>query len=283
MKAIYFEEPVDQYACVERAWRSRLENKGGQAIFVRRRPGEWSGNPCHWSIKYLLSGQAAFKLHGLWCDVYDGFCFIVPEETAYQSTLKGGLVLSLFGHELVAKQHERCLPVWGVFKLTGKEQKQLERCLRSMEHPGSQNLPGRPDQGTEIVVSQAFPAPRAWQQCCRVMKQWLEPGPSRLGSATRLMQARHFLNARFRDHNVCEQAAEQASMTRSHFSREFSKLFGMSPRQYVVEYRTAVARRLLAGGSFTVEQVARRLGYGHASSLNHLFQRHEMGAPSGHL
>ncbi|HKJ17921.1 MAG TPA: AraC family transcriptional regulator [Xanthomonadales bacterium] len=282
MKAIYFEEPADQFSCVERAWRDRLDDVGGQAIFLRSRRGRWSGKPGSWSIKYLISGRAAFCLEGQWCDIFEGFCFVVPEQVAYRSVLHSGRAVSIFGRPLAKAETEPELSVWGVFELTGKERKAVSGSLAALEERSSQGLSTDPDQGSQIQVDRPFPAPQSWRKTRLAVRRWLRQGPARVRSAQRLLNARHFLTARFREHDVCTKAANQANMTRSHFSREFSKLFGKSPRQHLIDYRTNVACQLLASGRLKVEQVAAQLGYNHASSLNHLFQRKEMTSPGNH-
>lgn len=279
MKAIYFEEPVDQFSCVERAWRERLNEDDGRAIFLRSRPGTWSSQARFWSIKYVLEGRGAFETDGHECEVYAGFCFVIPEDTAYRSMIRDGRALSIFGRSLAGACPESAPCVSGVFALTEKERQALQERVESLQ--GLRGNPGgaSPDQGIEVQIDQRFPLPRAWQELSVSMRSWMQGGPARLRTARRLLAARHFLTAGFRDHDICARAAEEASMTRSHFSRQFSALFGQSPRQYLVEYRTAVAQSLLRSGRMTVEQVAARLGYGHPSSLAHLFQRRDLGRP----
>jgi AraC family transcriptional regulator len=63
-----------------------------------------------------------------------------------------------------------------------------------------------------------------------------------------------------------------------HFARMFRAAVGVPPHRYVTGQRVAEARRLLASGRYTVEQVARRVGFASASHLARHFRR-TVGAP----
>lgn len=283
MKAIYFEEPVDQFSCVERAWRAQLEEGEGRAIFLRSRPGDWASTGRSWSIKYVLQGRVAFEINGQWCEVFEGFCFVIPENCSYRSTLRDGKTLTVFGRPLVNAGPEPDPGISGVFALDEAERRSLRSRLEDLQQfrqsPGGMG----PEQGVEVDVQARFPLPENWQALRSSMAGWMSGSDSRLRSAARLLQARHFLTAGYREHDICSRAAEIANMTRSHFSRQFSALFSESPRQYLVAYRSAVARSLLRSGRHSVEEVSALLGYGHSSSLAHLFQRQSLRNPRRHM
>lgn len=282
MKAIYFEEPVDQFSCVERAWRNQLDGDGNNVIFLRSRPGEWTNQPEVWSIKYVLRGNCAFEVEGHCCEVFAGFCFVIPEHRNYRSMIRNGLALSVFGRPLAGAGPESGAGVFGVFELKDRERSALERCLAGLQDQnGSACI--EPDQGREISLDELFPLPQSWQRIRREVAQWRAGSRAQRGAAQRLVLARHYLTSGFREHNICTRAADVANMTRSHFSRQFSALFGQSPRQYLVAYRGAVARSLLKSGNKTVEQVSAMLGYGHPSSLAHLFKRQSLSKPRNML
>jgi len=73
------------------------------------------------------------------------------------------------------------------------------------------------------------------------------------------------LTARIQEHlhdlaDVSELAAE-AGYTRSHFSRLFKTQTGLSPKQYIINARIALAKELLRGSTLTIEEVSERAGY----------------------
>lgn len=275
VRAVYFEEPADRYACVQRAWQSRLRERDHCTIFLRSRPGSWSSQDQPWSIKYLLDGDCAFEAHGLRCEVFAGYCFVIPAGTFYRSEFQEATALSVFGGDALRASPRGDTAPWlyGVFPLDTAERRCLGLRLAGFEGiQGSAVAPGLPDKGREVTLASGFPLPASYRRLRCALALWTGGSKARRQAAARLLKGRHYLTARFRDGDVCRRAAEAASMTRCHFSRQFSALFGVSPRQYVVAYRASVARILLESGRYSVEAAAGFLGYECGSSLAHLFQ-----------
>jgi AraC-like DNA-binding protein len=76
--------------------------------------------------------------------------------------------------------------------------------------------------------------------------------------------------------------AAQAGYTRSHFSRLFKAHAGLSPQQYVINARIALAKELLRGTTLTVSEVAERAGYGDAFQFSKQFRQRTAKAPSAY-
>lgn len=74
--------------------------------------------------------------------------------------------------------------------------------------------------------------------------------------------------------------ARKAGMSRSAFFDRFLRTVGARPMEYLLSWRMAVARNLLRSGSLTLDEVARRIGYGSASTFSTAFSRH-VGSPPG--
>jgi transcriptional regulator GlxA family with amidase domain len=72
--------------------------------------------------------------------------------------------------------------------------------------------------------------------------------------------------------------AAHAGMSVRHFSREFTRLVGMPPGQYVERVRVEAARRLLEAEPVTVGVAARRAGFGSAETMRQAFLR-RVGIP----
>jgi AraC family transcriptional activator of mtrCDE len=58
-----------------------------------------------------------------------------------------------------------------------------------------------------------------------------------------------------------ESLAREARMSRSNFAREFHRLAGITPKQYVIEWRMQLARELLETTRIPVADIAARCGY----------------------
>jgi AraC-like DNA-binding protein len=72
--------------------------------------------------------------------------------------------------------------------------------------------------------------------------------------------------------SIAELAAA-ASMSRSHFIRRFTLLFGESPLTIRTRARVQLARELLAGGQSSVTEICLALGYSSPGSFSSLFCR----------
>jgi len=73
--------------------------------------------------------------------------------------------------------------------------------------------------------------------------------------------------------------AREAAMSRSAFFARFSRLLGVTPMDYLLGWRIALAKRLLRDGA-TVADVAERVGYGSASAFSVAFTRQVGRAPA---
>jgi AraC-like DNA-binding protein len=75
------------------------------------------------------------------------------------------------------------------------------------------------------------------------------------------------------------ECARTAGMSRSAFFERFARLVGMSPMEYVLSWRMALAKELLRAKTAKLDEVARRVGYGSGSTFSIAFSRHVGMAP----
>lgn len=74
--------------------------------------------------------------------------------------------------------------------------------------------------------------------------------------------------------------ATALGVSRSHFSRNFRKLTGQSPQQYVLRARLKQARVLLRERSLSLADIARRCGFSSQSHLSRVYRQHYETSPS---
>jgi AraC-like DNA-binding protein len=84
-----------------------------------------------------------------------------------------------------------------------------------------------------------------------------------------------------RNNWTVEQLANEAALSRSVFFERFRKAVGVSPMEYLLSWRMALAKNLLRQGDGGVKEVAERVGYGSASSFSVAFTRF-VGMPPAH-
>lgn len=78
---------------------------------------------------------------------------------------------------------------------------------------------------------------------------------------------------------VAELACE-AGLSRSAFFDRFTRTVGLRPMEYLLAWRMALAKNLLGGKEIALDEVARQVGYGSASTFSTAFSRH-VGQPPG--
>ncbi|MEJ0020342.1 MAG: AraC family transcriptional regulator [Acetobacteraceae bacterium] len=77
-----------------------------------------------------------------------------------------------------------------------------------------------------------------------------------------------------------EELAREAGLSRSTFFERFTRTVGLRPMEYLLAWRMAVAKDLLRRRTIALDEVARRVGYGSASTFSTAFSRH-VGQPPG--
>ncbi len=77
-----------------------------------------------------------------------------------------------------------------------------------------------------------------------------------------------------------EQLARQMGYTRSHFSRTFRRQAGLSPQQYIINARIALAKELLRSTGLSVTEVAVRAGYRDLFRFSKQFKERTRLSPS---
>lgn len=77
-----------------------------------------------------------------------------------------------------------------------------------------------------------------------------------------------------------DEIAAAASLSRSHLSRVFKKEVGLSPYEYLIQQRIALAREWLQHTPLSVTEIAERLCYADAYYFSNAFKQHVGVAPT---
>ena len=106
------------------------------------------------------------------------------------------------------------------------------------------------------------------------------PGLLRGLADARLAPAlRHMHGQLTRSWTVAE-LARTAALSRSAFFERFTRTVGVTPMEYLLSWRMAVARDLLRRQDLGIAEVAERVGYASASTFSTAFSRHVGQPPS---
>lgn len=135
------------------------------------------------------------------------------------------------------------------------------------------------DPGYEAVVRRLsevlfVQAVRYWARCARpdrgVLAALEDPG---LGQALAAMHADPAAEW------TVESLGRKAAMGRTAFAERFREVVGETPLQYLTSWRMQNAKRLLTESGFTLDRIARRVGYESAASFSRAFKRAVGQAP----
>lgn len=109
-----------------------------------------------------------------------------------------------------------------------------------------------------------------------ILAAWTRAGetaPARARMVRAVLEAERYLEEHHTEAVNVEQLARDLGVAYSHFRREFKAQTGFSPWNYVVQLRLSRARRLLAAGDATLEDIATRLGFSSAFHLSAAFKQ----------
>jgi len=106
------------------------------------------------------------------------------------------------------------------------------------------------------------------------------PGLLRGLADARIAPAIRQMHSRFTRSWTVAQLARTAAVSRSAFFERFTRTVGLTPMEYLLAWRMAVAKDLLRREELAVGDVAERVGYGMASTFSTAFSRHVGMPPS---
>ncbi len=87
--------------------------------------------------------------------------------------------------------------------------------------------------------------------------------------------ALQYMNQNYQKEIRVEEMARQSGYQARQFSRRFKKVMGMTPYQYLLNYRLYLAVELISKGA-TVKEAAEQVGYANASSLSRELRRRNL-------
>ncbi|MBD2777838.1 helix-turn-helix domain-containing protein [Iningainema sp. BLCCT55] len=105
-----------------------------------------------------------------------------------------------------------------------------------------------------------------------VQKYSLPPTASGLPRHT-LQQVVDYIHEHLDQDLTLATLAAVAHISPSYFSRLFKQSTGLSPHQYVIQYRINCAKQLLRQGKQSIAEIADHLGFNHQSHFSHHFKR----------
>jgi AraC-like DNA-binding protein len=91
--------------------------------------------------------------------------------------------------------------------------------------------------------------------------------------ARHLLRAKQLVDARFADPLTVDDMARAANLSRAHFTREFRRTFGETPRAYLITRRLERATALLRNTDHSVARICHEVGMESVGSFTSAFTR----------
>ncbi|MFD1134425.1 AraC family transcriptional regulator [Paenibacillus urinalis] len=99
------------------------------------------------------------------------------------------------------------------------------------------------------------------------------------GMRGRLTEAAEWILSHCHEPLSLEQMASQANCSPSHFSRQFHRLIGKTPIEYLTECRILKSKALLVSSNMTVKHIAEYSGFSNSTYFIQCFRRSEGMTP----
>jgi AraC-like DNA-binding protein len=82
-----------------------------------------------------------------------------------------------------------------------------------------------------------------------------------------------YMTKHFRSSLTVEQLAKMAGISTGYYSREFKRLFGLSPKEFIIHLRVNKAKELLGSSEYPLTEVSKMVGYGDEFYFSRIFKR----------
>jgi AraC-like DNA-binding protein len=95
----------------------------------------------------------------------------------------------------------------------------------------------------------------------------------------KIVNAKVFIDENFREPIDLDLLSREACLSRYHFHRLFTRIYQITPHQYLTRKRIEQARQWLAGKDFTIMEICNDIGFESIGSFSSLFKKESGYAP----
>jgi len=209
----------------------------------------------HWLFHFVVSGKGIFRIGGKQYTLSGGMMFVIPPftETYYEADAKDPWEY-----------------IWVGF--TGAPPRKMNDCydipaaLRIFQHMKACH--SLHNGKTEFILAQL------WQLFSLLMEE-------EQAEADTVDTALNLIHSQYMTPLTVQQIANMVHLERTYFSNIFSRKVGLSPKQYLIQYRMEQAKDFLSLG-YSVMTTALSVGYPDVYTFSKMFKRH-FGCPPSHF
>jgi AraC-like DNA-binding protein len=98
----------------------------------------------------------------------------------------------------------------------------------------------------------------------------------------KIVTAKVYIDENFRELLDLDRLSREACLSRFHFHRLFTRIYKVTPHQYLTQKRIGQARLFLADRDLTVTEICNHVGFESVGSFSLLFKKEIGAAPSSY-
>lgn len=212
----------------------------------------------YWVIHFVISGHGRFRINDKEYILGENDIFIIPpyEETYYE-----------------ADEAEPWTYIWLNFTINENLPLQLPDV---MHRPELRNIFLSMKNYEKYENSQnIFLCSKLWELYAH-LQQATKPQTNYIDNA--LM----YINYQYMNNITVDSIAKYLKLERSYFSALFKKHTGLSPKQYLLNYRMKIAADLLTKNITTISVIANSVGYTDIYNFSRMFKKHFGVSPNAY-
>lgn len=215
----------------------------------------------HDSISIRLSGQGTIQCNGVDLPTQRGDVLYIPANVEYSQTTVGEIVLTAhfvnYSYMLNKENHPCVIRVEDVAK--------VEACFREMYDTWKEKKHGYRYRCTallhELLYSLSLSA--------------ATQGLGKPHTDRDIERAANYIHHHFRSNSIeVQDLAKMSNMSESNFRKLFKTVYGVSPKQYIMNLQLESASQLLRSRLYTIAEAGERSGFSDTKYFSRVFKQH---------
>ncbi len=216
------------------------------------KPGQHFGPAVrtNWLIHYVVSGFGKFKINGAEYTLSQGEMFVIPPyvETCYEADADNPWEYIWIGFEAYGN-----LPIHLADTIYCPEAAHVFNKIKTCEDG--------------VINQMVYLSARIYDLFYLLLKP-------RKSDRNYMERALEYIHAEYMNKLTVENIADYLNIDRKYFADIFKKKIGVSPKQYLLNYRLSIAADLIVNKNISVTVAANSVGYNDIYTFSKMFKKH---------